>query len=207
MALRPEVHSRVVTILKLGLPLVALALVASVFLVQTEDRLGGTIAFSQSDLAELGDGLSLRNSVFTGTTRSNDRFRFTAALVVPDAAPPKRATITTLDGRLDLTDGPTVTLLADTGDLDIPSQRLDIAGNVHITSSDGYDLTADKGTIDLVSGSFVAGDTVRTTGPVGAITAGNLHVTPDAATGEARRFSFSNGVHVVYDPPNPSSPK
>lgn len=208
MALRPEVHSRVVTILKLGLPLVALALVASVFLVQTDDRLGGSIAFSDADLAELGHGLSLRNSVFTGTTRSNDRFRFTAALVVPDAAPPKRAAITTLDGSLDLTDGPTVTLAADTGDLDIASQRLDISGNVRITSSDGYDLVADKATIDLVSGSFVAGDDVRTTGPVGVITSGNLHVTPDASTGQARRFSFSNGVHVVYDPPDQTtSPK
>ena len=33
------------------------------------------------------------------------------------------------------------------------------------------------------------------------ITSGSLHVAPAAATGEARRFSFSDGVRVVYDPP------
>lgn len=203
MARRPEVHSRVVTILKLGLPLVALALVASVFLVQTDDRLGGTITFSDADVDQLGNGLRLTNSVFTGTTSSGDRFRFSAATVIPDAAPPKRATITRLDGTLELLEGPTVTLVADTGDLDIETQRLDIAGNVRIATSDGYELVSDKATIDFVSGSFVAGDEVLARGALGEITSGNLHVTPAAATGEARRFSFSHGVRVVYDPREP----
>jgi lipopolysaccharide export system protein LptC len=203
MAFRPEVHSRVVAILKLGLPLVALALVASVFLVQTDDRVGGTIAFSEADVAQLGDGLRLTNSVFTGTTASGDRFRFAAAVVVPDAAPPKRAALTKLDGSLELIEGPTVSLSAERGNLYIPTQRLDIDGNVRITSSDGYVMVADKATIDFASGTFVAGDTVATTGPLGEITSGSLHVSPAASTGEARRFSFSNGVHVVYDPPDP----
>ncbi len=203
MAPRPEVHSRVVAILKLGLPLVALGLLASVFLVQTDDRLGGSLAFSEGDIEALGSGLRLTNPVFTGTTRADDRFRFTAALVVPDAAPPKRAAITTLAGTLDLREGPSVSVAAATGDLDIASQRLDVAGNVEITSSDGYVLRTDKATIDLRGGSFVAGDTVTTTGPLGRITSGTMLVTPAAATGEARRFSFGNGVHVLYDPPDP----
>ena len=203
MAPRPEVYSRVVTILKLGLPLVALALVASVFLVQTDDRFGSAINFSEADIDQLGQGLRLTNSVFTGTTRSGDRFRVAAATVVPDAAPPKRATITRLDGSLDLVEGQKISMAADSGDLDIPTQRLDISGNVRITSSEGYVLVADKATIDFVTGTFVAGDEVVTTGPLGEITSGNLHVTPAAATGEARRFSFSSGVHVLYDPPDP----
>lgn len=197
---RPEVHSRIVTILKLGLPLVALALVASVFLVQTDDRLGGTINFSEADIDQLGQGLRLTNSVFNGTTQVGDRFRIAAATLIPDAAPPKRAAITTLDGDLELVDGPTVSLSADTGDLDIPTQRLDISGNVRLTSSDGYVLVADKATIDFLAGSFIAGDKVVTTGALGEITSGNLHVSPADTTGDARRFSFSNGVHVLYDP-------
>lgn len=203
MALRPEVHSRVVTILKLGLPLVALALVASVFLVQTDDRLGGTINFSETDIDQLGQGQRLTNSVFNGTTQNGDRFRFSAATVIPDAAPPKRAAIVKLDGNIDLVDGRTVTLQADSGDLDIPTQRLDISGNVRISTSDGYVQNSDKATIDLRSGSFIAGDKVVTTGPLGEITSGNLHVTPSGQSKDDRQFSFSNGVRVVYDPPDP----
>ena len=53
-----------------------------------------------------------------------------------------------------------------------------------------------------LEGALVAkADEVVTTGPLGRITSGSLHVAPAAATGEARRFSFSGGVRVVYDPP------
>ena len=56
-------------------------------------------------------------------------------------------------------------------------------------------------TIDLRAGAFVAGDKVVSSGPLGEITSGSLHVAPAADSGEARRFSFSDGVRLVYDPP------
>jgi lipopolysaccharide export system protein LptC len=202
MAGGPGLYSRMVAVLKVGLPLVAVGLLASLFLVQTDDRLGGNVVFSPGDVEALGSGLSITGPTFTGTTSGGDRFRFTADLVEPDAAPPERAHITALDGTLDLRDGPEVTLSARTGDLDIPTQRLDIAGDVVITSSDGYRMVTDKATIDLRAGAFVAGDRVVSTGPLGEITAGSLHVAPANSDGEARRFSFSDGVRLVYDPPD-----
>jgi lipopolysaccharide export system protein LptC len=194
-------HSRIVAILKLGLPLVALGLLSALFLVQTDDRIGGVV-FSQGDVEALGSGLQITNPTFTGTTRGQDRFRFTAAQVVPDAAPPQRAAITTLAGTIDLHNGPSVTVQADTGDLDIPTQRLDLSGKVTIETSDGYRIDADKATLDLRAGAFVAGDHVLSRGPLGRITSGSLHVAPAATSGEARRFSFGNGVRLLYDPPD-----
>jgi lipopolysaccharide export system protein LptC len=198
----PGLYSRVVAVLKVGLPLVAVGLLASLFLVQTEDRLGGNVVFSPGDVEALGSGLRIDNPTFTGTTQGEDRFRFTAALVEPDAAPPERAHITTLSGTLALENGPEVSVRAETGDLDIPTQRLDLSGQVVITTSDGYRMVTDKATIDLAAGAFVAGDKVVTTGPLGEIISGSLHVAPAAETGEARRFSFSDGVRLVYDPPD-----
>jgi lipopolysaccharide export system protein LptC len=201
MANGPGLHSRVVAILKIGLPLVALGMLASLFLVQTEDRLGDGLKFSQGDIDALGSGLQITNPTFTGTTRGQDSFRFTADLVVPDAAPPQRAAITRLSGEVELHNGPTVRVDAATGDLDIPTERLDLAGDVFIETSGGYTITADKATLDLKSGSMVAGDQVVSIGPLGRIDSGSLRIAPAAATGEARRFSFGNGVRLVYDPP------
>ena len=203
MAAGPGLYSRVVAVLKVGLPLVAVGLLASLFVVQTDDRIGEGVVFSPGDVEALGSGLRISNPTFTGTTRSEDRFRFTAELVEPDAAPPERALITTLAGTLDLHNGPEVAVTARTGDLDIPSQRLDLSGEVVISTSDGYRLVTDKATLDLRAGALVAGDEVVTTGPLGQITSGSLHVAPAAATGEARRFSFGSGVRLVYDPPDP----
>ncbi|MFO1208273.1 MAG: hypothetical protein U1E40_03525 [Amaricoccus sp.] len=193
-------HSRIVSVLKVGLPLVALGLLAALFLVQTDDTIGGVV-FSQGDVDALGAGLKVSNPIFTGTTRGNDRFRFTATLVVPDAAPPQRAAITDLAGTVDLHDGPQIAVKAATGDLDIPTQRLDMAGNVVITTSDGYQLDSDRATLDLRIGAMVAGDKVVGTGPLGQITSGSLHVTPADAKGTTRRFSFGDGVRLLYEPP------
>lgn len=195
-------HSRLVAILKLGLPLVALGLLSALFLVQTDDRIGGVV-FSDGNVEALGNGLRITNPTFTGTTQSQDRFRFTAALVVPDAAPPTRAAITELAGTLDLHNGPSVTVKAATGDLHVPTQRLDLTGDVVIDTSDGYRIHSDKATLDLRKGAFVAGDHVESRGPLGEITSASLHIAPAATTGEARRFSFGGGVRLVYDPPDP----
>jgi lipopolysaccharide export system protein LptC len=179
MAAGPGLYSRVVAVLKVGLPLIALALLAGLFLSPREEA-GEGVVFSPGD----------------------ERFHFTADLVVPDAAPPERAAITRPAGTIELEGGPVVTVEAERGDLHLPSQRLDLVGDVRIETSDGYRLLTDKATLDLRTGAFVAGDAVEGTGPLGTITSQSLHVAPAAATGEARRFSFSGGVRLVYDPPD-----
>ena len=91
MAAGPGLYSRVVAVLKVGLPLIALALLAGLFLAPREEERG--VVFSPGDVEAFGEGLRISNPTFTGTTRGDDRFRFTAELVVPDAAPPERAAI------------------------------------------------------------------------------------------------------------------
>ncbi|HVH01718.1 MAG TPA: hypothetical protein VM891_01970 [Amaricoccus sp.] len=205
MAAGPGLHSRVVAILKVGLPLVALGLLSALFLGQPDDRLRGegSVVFAPGDVESLGGGLMIRNPTFTGTTRGQDRFRFSAATVEPDAAPPQRAAITRLTGEFELADGPTITVSAASGDLDIPTQRLDLAGEVDLATSDGYRIRAPKLTLDLRAGSLIAGDAVETTGPLGRIDSGSLRIAAAGRTGEARRFSFSDGVRLLYDPPDP----
>lgn len=201
MAAGPGLYSRVVAVLKVGLPLIALALLAGLFLSPREEA-GEGVVFSPGDVEAFGEGLRISNPTFTGTTRADERFHFTADLVVPDAAPPERASITRPAGTIELEGGPVVTVEAERGDLHLPSQRLDLVGDVRIETSDGYRLLTEKATLDLRTGAFVAGDAVEGTGPLGTITSQSLHVAPAAETGEARRFSFSGGVRLVYDPPD-----
>jgi lipopolysaccharide export system protein LptC len=197
----PGLYSRFVAILKVGLPLVAVGLLSALFLVQTDDRLGGELTFTQGDMEALGSGLRVTNPTFTGTSRGEDRFRFTADLVVPDAAPPTRASITGLSGEVALLGGPEVGLTAESGELDIEGQQLVLTGAVDIETSDGYRMRAPQVTIDLAAGGIEAGDEVASEGPLGRIDSGTLSVAPASEDTASRRFSFGNGVRVVYDPP------
>ena len=85
----------------------------------------------------------------------------------------------------------------------MPTQRLDLTGEVDLATSDGYRIRAERVTLDLRAGSMIAGDAVESTGPLGRIDSGSLRVAPAAESGEARRFSFGDGVRLLYDPPDP----
>ncbi|MER2508172.1 LPS export ABC transporter periplasmic protein LptC [Amaricoccus sp.] len=201
-----DLRSRIVAILKVGLPLVALGMLSALFLIQGEDGpAGGAIQFSEGDMAALGSGLRVTNPTLTGTTEAEDRFRFTADLVVPDAAPPTKATMTRLTGEMRLADGPTVDLTAATGELDIASQRLSLGGKVRIDTSDGYGLRSEAMTVDLGKGVMEATEAVSTEGPMGRIDAGTLRVEPAGTKGGKegpRLISFGNGVRLIYHPPS-----
>lgn len=210
----PGLYSRIVAVLKVALPLTAVGLLSALFLGQNETGPGGgNLVFSPGDIDALGEGLRITNPVFTGMTEGEDAFRFTAALVVPDAAPPQRAAIEAPAGTLELKDGPVLTLEAARGDLDIPTRRLDLAGTVRIDTSDGYSIHAPRVRLDLTAGTLTAEDAVETVGPAGRIDSGTLSIAPAvsaAAAGaqkgssDARRFSFGNGVRLVYDPAGPT---
>lgn len=194
-------YSRLVTILKVLLPLIAIGLLSSLFLVQNDSGSGGEIVFSAGDLEDLGSGLRISNPVFSGTSQNADRFRFQADLVVPDAVPPQKAQITELSGEVAFSDGGRLDLVSRRGALDIPAQTLDLEGAVRIETSDGYRMEADALLIDLRAGGLSTTVPVNITGAAGRIEAGDLTVTPTGTGTETRRFVFGNGVRVLYDPP------
>lgn len=202
MASDPGLYSRLVAILKVLLPLVALGLLSALFLVPTEDRPGQAVIFSRGDIAALGEGMRVVNPTFTGTTDDEDRFRFDALLVIPDAAPPTKASITSIEGRIEFVGGLDVDLIAASGELDIPEDMLELAGDVQIDTSDGYSLRTEQLSVDLDLGLIEAREAVEATGPVGRIDAGRMRISPaDGTTDDTRRFLFGNGVRLIYDPP------
>ncbi|WP_424934026.1 hypothetical protein [Amaricoccus macauensis] len=205
MADGPGLHTRVVAILKVGFPLLAAALLLSVFISQPSDEDGAEIVFSEADLEELGSGFQITNPTFTGTTRDGDPFVFEADLVVPDAAPPTRAAITRLRGRVTLSGGTEVQLSADEGELTIADRVLDLAGSVEIHVPGGYDLVADTVVLDLAAGTMRGEGNVEGAGPMGEIRSETLEIVPSGDDASERRFSFGNGVRLLYDPPAPTT--
>lgn len=201
MAVGPGLHSRVVAILKVGLPLVAVAMLAPLFLISTETRTEGRrIVFSDADLAALGSGMRVTSPVFSGETAEDDRFRFSAAVVTPDAAPPTRAEIATLSGEIDFVDGPTMRLAAAAASLDIEARRMTLRGPVSLSTSDGYAFVAEEVRLDLGAGAMEAEGAVEGAGPMGRIASGRLSVSPPVGHDDARTFLFQDDVRLVYDP-------
>jgi lipopolysaccharide export system protein LptC len=198
MVRAPDLHSRLVAILKIGLPLLAIAMLLSLFLFPREERVGPGLIFTEADLEALGEGLRITEPVLTGATRDEDPFRFAARAVIPDAAPPTRATIEDLDGEISFLGGQRFAVTAPVADVDFETQILEATGGVTVVSDDGYRMSAERVVIDLVAGILRAEGDVDGAGPLGTIAAETMVIAP-AETGKGRRvFSFGGGVRLVY---------
>lgn len=200
MAIGPGLYSRFVAVLKVGLPLLAIAMLGSLFLFTEDDGPGGELTFTPAELADLGAGMELLNPVFSGSTDENDTFRFTASVVVPDATPPTRAEAKAVSGRMSLVGGPDVDLTAATADLDLVSRLMRLAGSVEVVTSDGFRLEAERMNVDLRAGTLEADEAVAASGSMGRIDAARLTVRPDPAVRGNRLFLFQGDVRLVYDP-------
>ncbi|QDL90797.1 hypothetical protein FDP22_02735 [Paroceanicella profunda] len=203
-------YSRTVRFLRIGLPLLAIAMMSSVFLIQEDDFVGG-IEFSASDIQALGEGLRLTNPNFSGTTDAGEPYMVRAEWAQPDSPNPSKITLHDLTAQIDLDGGRKVTLAAQDGVMRPDDQHVTLTGAVEMTTSDGYVARTELAEADISKRLVTAPGKVSASGPLGSIEAGSMHITRPDADGEApasgnEMVLFGNGVRVVYRPAQQKAP-
>lgn len=204
MARRPRdpiFYSRFVRVVKFALPILAIAVLSTVFLVQREDPFDGQLVFSDTDRNALDDGLTIHNPQITGATASS-RYRISASTAVPDSTNAREVRFTELVARSEQADGASVELTGDQGTAHIASEIITVSGNVVVVTSSGYRAETSAATADLAVGGL---QTARVTvsGPTGVIEAGAMRIeNRDAGDGAGTKefFFFENGVRLVHQP-------
>lgn len=195
---RADRYSRLVGVLKLALPAIALLLLALLFLTGREDTLEGGLFFADRDMSAMRDGLRLTNPQLSGATRAGDRYSFTAVQVRPDGIGLTRFVAEALSGTIERAGGVTISLAAPGAIFDQTGQTLSMQGGVEFRTSDGYRGGADRIEATLADGILVARE-VRLEGPVGRMMAGELRLEPPGVGGD-RVMRFRRGVRLRYVP-------
>lgn len=201
-------YSRAVRVLRILLPLGALGLMSSVFLV-TRDTFPAGIRFSASDFEALDDGLRLTAPRFSGTTEAGEPFMISADWALPDAPDPTEIRLHAIAARIEMADGRTAELGAAEGLLRPKAQTVALRGGVVLTTSDGYEARTESAQVDLRARTLTAPGAVSAEGPLGRIEAGRLDMirperseNPDAE----ELIVFRDGVRVVYQPGSADDP-
>lgn len=184
--------------LKIGLPLIALGVFASLFVFNSA-RFGPGISFDGVDLAALNEGLRLTNPRFTGETNQGEPFTITADWALPDGPRPERVDLSEVEGEINLAGGRVLTIGARAGVLRPETKRVSLTGGVRLTSSDGYDVTADKAAFDPEAEIVTASGDVVAQGAFGVITADDLRVIRAPEPAEGAYIWFENRVKVTVD--------
>lgn len=203
----PRPRRRLIRLLKVALPAVAIAVFASLFIFNSagyDDR----ISFDGVDLAALDEGLRLVNPRFTGATNRGEPFTVTAEWAQPDGPRPERVELNSVAGEINLNDGRVVTLSAQTGVLFPTENLLTLGDGVRFASSDGYLVKAQSAELDADGETIRAEGEVLASGSIGMIRSDRMRAErrprpgSGAADGEKDAYIwFENRVKVRIEDP------
>ena len=191
-------HSRLVAFLKVALPLAALGLLSTLFLLSRSVDPMATIPFGEAEISErLREGV-VTGPHFSGTTRGGEPIEITAASARPGSEG-AFARAEDIRAEIGMSGGGRVTLSAATGSFDPDNDLARFDGMVEITTTTGYTLTTDAMESRIEELELHSDGPVEGSGPFGNITAGQMFISSDAQTNDAHLL-FKNGVKLIYDP-------
>ncbi|MEX0310930.1 MAG: hypothetical protein AB3N17_11885 [Tateyamaria sp.] len=190
-------YSRLVAWLKVLLPLTALGLLATLFLLARNVDPTAAIPFADTEIQARLQGQQVTAPVFAGTSDSGDRVSVSAGTMVTNGSDSNNAT--DLAAQIDLTSGTRVVLFSDRGAFDMAGGTSSLEGNVVITTSTGYKLTSDALFTDFDQMTLESPGPVTGTGLSGTLDAGRMRL-EKSADGENAHLVFTNGVKLVYRP-------
>ncbi|KUJ77921.1 hypothetical protein AVO45_08080 [Ruegeria marisrubri] len=194
-------YSRMVQFLKVLLPLAAIVLLSTVFLLSRGIETDVTGPFSERDMDDRLKGQQITRPVYTGTTRKGDEIQVSASIARPGGAQaPTEAS--DFKGTIRFQNGRVMTLDSDLGSVRPDRGMATFTGNVVMTTADGMRLTTDvlNTALDEIKGD--APGTVHGTGPIGELTAGAMRFGAEKEDGPVH-ILFTDGVKLIYHPEKP----
>lgn len=191
-------YSRMIVLLKVLLPLIALALLSTLFLVSRNVDPLTTIPFAQTEVEERLRDQQITGPFFSGSTTRGDQISFSARKIEIDSV----GGMTQADNfaaQIYLKSGANITFSADVGTMNISQDTSVLSGNVVITTSSGYKINSDQLMSSLSTLDIESPDMVEAKGPIGEITAGAMRLSALDDTKNAQ-LVFTNRVKLIYDP-------
>ena len=196
---RVDRHTRLVGWLKVALPLTALAILSTLFLVARRIDPEAALPSAEVDVEDLAREPRMTAPTYAGTTEDGSALTLSASEARPaaDGTPAKAAGL-----RLELAtpDGGQTELLAAEAVMDDATRQVLMSGGVVLTTSSGYRLETAEVAAKLDRTGLESRAPVVATGPAGEIRAESMVLSQDNRTPGAYVLVFKGGVRLIYQP-------
>ncbi len=193
-------YSLLVAWLKIVLPLIALAILSSLFLLSRKIDPGAALPTSDAELADRLREPRLTAPIFTGMTSDGSAVTVTAVEMRPLPGSVTEGTARTLTVQVETPGGNLATLAAPEGQLDTALQTLALSGGVTIVTADGYRLASPNMDASMVPWELDATGGVTGSSPFGTIWSDRMQVTRDPDHPDAHIVDFIGAVRLLYLP-------
>jgi lipopolysaccharide export system protein LptC len=185
--------------MKVLLPLAALAILSTLFMVAETLDPEKAIPFAQVDVDRILREQGVSRPTFGTVTETGAQISLAADAVRPVLGVDARFRGTELVSVIVLESGTRIDIAAREGLIDVAARESVLRGGARLSTSDGYVITTDQiiARYDIVHAE--APGEVTAQGPAGEIVAGSLLLT-DQGDGKSARLVFNNGVRLIYRP-------
>ncbi|MGR3273305.1 hypothetical protein DU478_03645 [Thalassococcus profundi] len=192
-------YSRMIAWLKILLPMAALGLLSTIFLLSGDSDPASRVPFSQVGI----DGDIAREEVrsprFSGTTNTGAALTMTARVARPSENEDGRMEAEVLEASILSQDGSRIDLSAPAASLRDATAEAELTGGVEIESSTGYTLNTQSMLTSLERIEAESRGRVTGKGPLGTLEAGRMQITT-APDSDDIQLLFTGGVKLVYIP-------
>lgn len=192
-------YSRLVAWMKIILPLAALGILSTLFLISRSIDPTKAVPISQIDLAQRAQDQGATNAAFAGITTGGDEIAFVAVTARPNHDDPRLIEAEGINAEIVLQSGTRIDIISDRANLHQNDYTAMLAGDVRMKTTTGYDIRTERldATLDTLFAETPG--SVTGTGPPGDLTAGRMILQGDEETGNAHLL-FTDGVKLVYTP-------
>ncbi len=190
-------YSRLVAWMKIVLPLAALGLLSTLFLISRSIDPTKAVPVGEIDLAQRAQDQGATNATFAGMTSGGDQIAFVAVTARPNRSDPRLIEAEDVTAEIMLQSGARIDVVSNQADLHQNDYTATLTGDVHIVTTTGYDLRTARLEAKLDALYAETPGAVKGTGPPGILTAGRMVLQGNEETGDAHLL-FTDGVKLVY---------
>lgn len=189
-------RSRIVALLRVILPLTALAILSVLFLLGRKPDPEASIPYADVDPRELAERQVVTSPSYAGVTEDGAQISVTGDEAVPGkdgggSATAVRMTLRARDGRAADVSAGAASLAGD---------QVRLGDGARMTTADGWVLTAPEFLASTTAGTVVSDDEVNVRAPFGELTAGRAELRPLGDGSGDHVLDLSGGVRLIYRP-------
>lgn len=192
-----NLYSHFVAGLKVLLPLGALALLSTMFLIAKGTGQDPAIPFAE--IEAIAREPRIGEPHFAGIANDGSVISITADEIRPDPKEPDSFDISAIRAVINATDGSQVEITASQGQIEPRTKLAQLTGLARVTTSSGYVMETAGLIANLESGTVTSIGPLEAQAPYGQFTAGGLTIWV-TETGEGSQMVFNGGVRLLYQP-------
>lgn len=202
MASFDNTYSRFVAWLKILLPLLALAILSTMFLISRTIDPSQSIPFAEVDATELASEQGIGNPNFSSVTNDGSSITLSAENARPNSTDQQIVSTQQMTATIETSKGTRIVITAPAGIIDTTRKQTTLSGGVLMTTSTGYRVETDTIRALLSETEIAAENTVVAKGPMGNIKAGSMLLTQfsSSSQGDGYLLVFKGGVKLIYTP-------